>query len=590
MLFQATLIVDLSAMAITLWMAFYLFARGFPSRLTLRTVVLLLALSVFFYSAYANLFHQVSGTAALRAVMLIIGLSSWYGLTYELAADREEPRPNWPGIGIYALGAGIAALMLSDTSVFIGEQGNVVYVARMGVGLPFVLYGAFQILACAGILYNLLSGSRIGLTSQGRFFLLASVFPTIGVGYGILALAIAPPLPRLVQDLIVFGGVFLLGIAVLRHQILVERRTTFQDFPLTTVVVLSLAALYAYLSVRLGYPPESLGVVVAIAVATLGVYDLAREFLERLRFRNESRFRKQLRQLDGDGPAEKSLQAHLQDGLDMLCQTLNATGGLIAVRREEVFLVTATHRSIPLDSRLSEAQAACDDLACPGDEGPAGLAWMAPSFEGQTRIAVVGIGKPKARLEYSAGDLELLAEFADQVGTVVSLDNLRLPRSEQIRRLEAESQARSEELNSIADGLIGTIETNPEPEFIKKVEEGLRKLPDFISLGQSPLAERLEPLIRGETHIERGRRLQELLVESIDSLKPAEKRPPEPLPRAWYNHAVLYDAYVEGVPNREVMARLYISEGTFNRTRRNALRGLARLLDEKHKMAVSGSF
>ncbi len=50
--------------------------------------------------------------------------------------------------------------------------------------------------------------------------------------------------------------------------------------------------------------------------------------------------------------------------------------------------------------------------------------------------------------------------------------------------------------------------------------------------------------------------------------------------RVWYNHAALYDAYMEGVPNREIMARLYISEGTFNRTRRNAIRGLARLLVE----------
>ena len=84
------------------------------------------------------------------------------------------------------------------------------------------------------------------------------------------------------------------------------------------------------------------------------------------------------------------------------------------------------------------------------------------------------------------------------------------------------------------------------------------------------------------THIERGKRLQEYLLAAIELLKPAEKRPPEPLPRIWYNHAVLYDAYVEGVQNREIMARLYISEGTFNRTRRNAIRGLARLLAEKN--------
>jgi hypothetical protein len=42
----------------------------------------------------------------------------------------------------------------------------------------------------------------------------------------------------------------------------------------------------------------------------------------------------------------------------------------------------------------------------------------------------------------------------------------------------------------------------------------------------------------------------------------------------------LYDAYVEDAPNREIMARLYISEGTFNRVRRKALRAAARSLWE----------
>jgi hypothetical protein len=98
-------------------------------------------------------------------------------------------------------------------------------------------------------------------------------------------------------------------------------------------------------------------------------------------------------------------------------------------------------------------------------------------------------------------------------------------------------------------------------------------------LGQSALANKLA--IKGASHVERGKQLRQLIVESIQSLRPAEKRPAEPLPRVWYNYAVLYDAYVEEVPNREIMARLYISEGTFNRTRRNAIRGLARLLLEK---------
>jgi hypothetical protein len=131
----------------------------------------------------------------------------------------------------------------------------------------------------------------------------------------------------------------------------------------------------------------------------------------------------------------------------------------------------------------------------------------------------------------------------------------------------------------MAGEMIDAISTNPDPEFIKIVEDALRHLQDYIALGHSPLADWAR--VRGDSHVERGKQLQQLLIEAIESLRPGGKRPAEPLPRVWYNFAVLHDAYVEGAQNREIMARLYISEGTFNRTRRNALRGLARLLVEK---------
>jgi hypothetical protein len=71
------------------------------------------------------------------------------------------------------------------------------------------------------------------------------------------------------------------------------------------------------------------------------------------------------------------------------------------------------------------------------------------------------------------------------------------------------------------------------------------------------------------------------LIEAIETLRPEGTRPKEPLPREWENYVVLHDAYIEGVANREIMARLYTSEGTFNRIRRKALRGVARYLLEK---------
>ena len=373
---------------------------------------------------------------------------------------------------------------------------------------------------------------------------------------------------------------FVLGLSVARHQALTERRTTFQDFPLTTLSTLGLAAITVLFASKSGVPPENLASIAGFVILAVGIYDLTREFLERQRTRNESRFRKQLRQLENENGGDDALKLRLQEGLDLLCQTLDAPGGFVAIRRGDEFLVLASRYSVPAGSELSASMVACEDVSRPLVEQLSSIAWLAPSFEGQTQVAVVGIEKSNSKMDYSAGSLELLAEAADQIGTIVSLNNARPARQERLRDMMLEAQASAKELNSAAGELLDSISVNPDAEFIKAVEDALRHLTDVIALGQSPLVETMG--INDETQIESGKQLQRLLMDAIELLKPAEKRPPEPLPRAWYNHAVLQDAYVEGVPNREIMARLYISEGTFNRTRRNAIRGLARLLAEKN--------
>jgi len=578
MLLQATALLDLFAMAITLWMAFYLFARGFPNRVTMRAVVVLLALSVFFYGAYNNIFYQIPGTAAWRAVLLVIGLASWYSLTYQVMSVHNQKQLRWLEISVYIL-AFITAVLLLLSNPFVSEVGNALFVAHMQIGLPYILYSVFQWGIAICILLNLLIDDRVGLTPRGKYFLVASVFPAVSVLYGVAGLIASRPLPRIIVDVLIFSGVFLLSISVARHQTLLERRTTLQDFPITTLTILALSAVYAYVGWRLGLPVEMMAAVVGLAILTHSFYDLVREFLERVRIRWEGAFRKQLRQLESAG--ENALRNRLQEGLDLLCQSLNAPSGLIGIRSGDEFLVTATRHSVPLESRISVDQVSFEDVSQPTDGQLRQLAWVAPSFDGQTQIAFVGIGKPKARLNYSTGDLEMLAEVADQIGTIVSLNNLRPQQTDQIRQLVAESRANVTELNSMAGEMIDAITIHPDAEFIKVVEEALRHWHDTIDLGQSPLAEWAQ--VDGGSHVERGKQLQQLLNDSIESLRPAEKRPGEPLPRVWYNYAVLHDAYVEGAQNREIMARLYISEGTFNRTRRNAIRGLARLLVEKIK-------
>jgi hypothetical protein len=578
MLFQATLLVDLTAMAICLWMAFYLFARGYPSRITLRAAILLLALSAFFLSAYINLFEQIPGTAAWRATFLIIGLSQWYHITLYLLPEKAQRRSLPLTTVVYLLGGITIVLLIGTRDAFQGEVGNVLYVAHMGIGLPYILYGIFQLVVVAGIHYNLLAYERVGFTPAGRYFLFASFFALAGVAYGIIALALPSPMPRIIQDLAAFSGVFMIGISVARYQSLVERRTTLQDFPVTTLTILLLTVVYILIALRFGLPPQLVGVLAAFIVLTHALYDLVREFLERLRIRNESTFRKQLRRLENES-SEDTLRLRLQEGLDLLCGTLDASGGFIAVKRGDEFVVTASRGSVGVGMRFPVSSLAYDDIFPSQNEQFPDIIYFVPSFDGQTQIAILGIGKPNTHLEYSHGDLDLLSEVADHVGTIVSLGSIQ----PHISQMLSQSEMNENEANAVAGKMRGAMEINTDQDFIKIVEDGLRQLPDYIALGQSALADKLG--VQADTHIERGRELQKVLVDSIELLRPAEKRPPEPLPRVWYNHAVLHDAYVESVPNREIMARLYISEGTFNRTRRNAIRGLARLLMERYPIA-----
>ena len=578
MLFAFTLLVDFLAMAATLWLAFYLLGRGFPSRIVLRAVVVLLALSVFFFGAYYNLFHQIVGSAAWRAVLLLTGMATWYSLTFKLLPDSSQIRLRWLRIGIYTISIITAILLLLTPNAFVGEHGNVLYVARMGVGPPYVLYGAIQVVTVLGLLYNLLTGNRIGLTPQGRFFLLASVFPIAAIGYGILALALTPPLPRLVQDLLVFSGVFLLGVSVARHQNLVRRRTTLEDFLLTGLAMFVLVGLYAYLGWTLGFDPWRIASLTVFTIATHSFYDLVREFLERRRNRKESTLRQQLHQLESGSIGEERLQPLFQQGLDLLCESLDASGGFIAVRREQIFAVTASRKALPRGSEIPAEALICEDVSKPASGQLRDITWIAPAFEGDRQVAVVGLAQPRKKPYYSAEDLDLLAEVADRVGVMISLSKRQPDKAVVIRQLFDEYHLEDSELRSRANEMLASIAATPDPEFIKMVEESLRNLSDYIALGQLPLAD--WAAVSGNSHIERGRELHQALTSAISTLRPPGQRPAEPIPRIWYNYIVLHDAYIEGVPNREIMARLYMSEGTFNRTRRNALRGLSRHLFE----------
>ena len=128
-----------------------------------------------------------------------------------------------------------------------------------------------------------------------------------------------------------------------------------------------------------------------------------------------------------------------------------------------------------------------------------------------------------------------------------------------------------------------------------QVEDALRHLHDYPALGEHPLAQlaivrqSLTSPRTPPTHLARGKALGKVVVQALDKLRP-EGAPPAPHtvpPREWQQYIVLHDSYVLGELNRDIMSRLYIGEGTFNRTRRRALQGVARALQEMEHDAAT---
>ena len=78
--------------------------------------------------------------------------------------------------------------------------------------------------------------------------------------------------------------------------------------------------------------------------------------------------------------------------------------------------------------------------------------------------------------------------------------------------------------------------------------------------------------------------LREALTQAIGRLRPQGPRPnpgPQGAQGGWLHYLVLQEAYVEGRPNKQIMQRYHLSEGTFHRARRRAIDVLAADLAER---------
>jgi hypothetical protein len=87
--------------------------------------------------------------------------------------------------------------------------------------------------------------------------------------------------------------------------------------------------------------------------------------------------------------------------------------------------------------------------------------------------------------------------------------------------------------------------------------------------------------------LDQGKALHSLLIYAIEQLRPAGAEPSSTVvpTREWHNYLILHDSYVKDELTRDIMARLYIGEGTYNRTRRRALRSVGKMIQEMEQQS-----
>ena len=253
--------------------------------------------------------------------------------------------------------------------------------------------------------------------------------------------------------------------------------------------------------------------------------------------------------------------------LDSLSTSVRAVFGLILLFEDGSVRLAAAYRWHQNNLQLSPHDLAADDVLHlePGQFSPplTEAALLIPLYAATEQLGALILGRPVNGVSYSRADVEPLLYPSDRLADAIR-------DAAQIARGIETSKPRTARY--------------PDQISVKAVEDALRHVADYAYLGDHALTQfklvKSRVAVDAVTHLDLGKAVYNVLAEALEKLRPDDTLPRDPPPREWYPYLILHDAYLEDIPNRDIMSRLYISEGTFNRTRRAALRAVTRALEE----------
>ena len=606
LLFALTSIVNFICLALSLWLGFYIVTRSPRSRVSWLASATLWSFSGSFLNTltYINISPEDGTLPWWWGWSAALAAPFWFHLSASLLPGRLARKQRPLIIVVYLLTLNFVAMEAYTPWVFAGATTKpLIYHSSQRPGPLFPLFGlsliAVPALSIRSLYLSWRQARSPALRQQLKMLLGATSLALLGATYANLSIWLGLDTLTLVNTLSLGVGMALLGYGVARYNALIEGRAIGLDF-LYTFLAMGLVTSFYLLATLISYmlygvPFIAFIFIIMLSTVSHSVYDWVRTYLDRLFYRKQYRaLRANLRDFAREAAPGHDLPGQLQPIVRTLCQSLGASRGFIALRKAEGFAIVAAHPTNLRGDGISAEALATDEmtflsspLRSPHLEG---MDLLVPMHYGGTQVGAVALGPKMTGTSYIEDDTDLLEDLADRVAGVVHSVRLQEEGVRQIDALVTEFRERERELRlsmrEVLESKPPTLEGMDEKEVISLVEDAVRHLYDYAYLGQHRLA-RL--FIVGSyldvqedafvTHLDRGKALQEVMTTALGKLKPPGPQPSLP-PRQWHQYIILHDSYVVGKLNREIMSELYIGEGTFNRARRRAVRGMARALEE----------
>ncbi|MBI1879418.1 MAG: hypothetical protein HYR94_14570 [Chloroflexi bacterium] len=501
-------------------------------------------------------------TGWLQGWSVTPGIIFWHHVTTLM---RPGPLTLWRRIRILA-GYGliaVAAFLQANTPYFFAALSgdDPLYLKTLDAGSLYPLFAFFMLLYLGISVTNLVhSAADAPATLLRQQLLILTIATVVGGLTGPLSIAASMfrlPVPVLALVLPLGLAVILSGYGVARYSALVEGRTLGYEFLYHAVaagLVTLLYLLVTWVSVRIyDIPAAAFVFTVMLAIITHSLVDVARSGLDSLFYQRDTRrLRDRLRRLTTLAGEQPSQEERLSLALASLSASVQAIFALIVLFEADKLRLVAVYRWPHAELPLSPTDLAADDvLSLKPEHFPPPLteaALLIPLYVEAKQLGALILGRPVNGMGYSKADVELLLYPSDRLADILQSTQRETEYLTHLANLVGESQPETE--------------SPPAQISVKSVEHALRNLADYAYLGEHPLAQMKLVTSRlptgATTHLDRGKLVYSVLAEAIETLRPPEKVPANPPSAEWYPYLILHDAYLEDVPNREIMARLYI--------------------------------